>query len=226
MHRDQNYVVASPESSNTPKRSEESTSSSGSPDTDVDVRHRARKPQTEYYQEAWHSDDQRGRAAPQAEVIRIGSNPGHRRNLSSNKSVEKPTAASVPKRFSKMETGEHSPPLTGKDSAYSSVSGVSVASPGGSATTRSPKAQFGLFPSSAQSTPKGSMSGRYGAMSPALSSMEPRSAQSSAPPSRPETAVSSFSDMSSKRLSKRSSFTSLKRLFTKKRSDGINSIPE
>jgi hypothetical protein len=35
-----------------------------------------------------------------------------------------------------------------------------------------------------------------------------------------------FADAPSKRLSKRSSFTSLKRLFTKKRSDGINSIPE
>jgi hypothetical protein len=44
-------------------------------------------------------------------------------------------------------------------------------------------------------------------------------------PSRPHTALGNFPDSAGK-LSKRSSFTSLKRLFTKKRSGNINSIPE
>ncbi|KAH6495379.1 hypothetical protein HBI55_106910 [Parastagonospora nodorum] len=222
IHRDQIHMIASPESASTPKRSEESNSSSGSPDTDVDVRHRHEKAQAEYYQETWHSEDQRGRAAPQAEPgCRTESSPRHRRNSFDKRAEE--TGSSASKPFSKTDNGVHTPPLTGKDSAYASVSGVSVASPGNS--TRSPQAQFGLFPSSARTTPKGSISGRYGAMSPALSA-DPRSAQSSAPSSPPDTAVSGLSDVSSKRLSKRSSFTSLKRLFTKKRTDGINSIPE
>jgi hypothetical protein len=223
VHRDQISIIASPGSTSTPKRSEESTSSSGTPDTDVDVRQRIVKPQPEYYHESWHSDDQRGRATPQVEAGRTNRSFGHRRNLS-NRSTEE-TLSPVPKRLStKMENGEHSPLLTGKDSAYSSVSGASVASPT-NAPSRSPQAQFGLFPSSSRSTPKGSISGRYGAMSPGLG-QPVQSAQSSAPSSRPETAISTFSDASSKRLSKRSSFTSLKRLFTKKRSGDINSIPE
>jgi hypothetical protein len=223
MHRDQTQMVASPDSASTPKRSGTSTSSSGTPDTDAYVGHRKKNPQAEYYQEAWRNDGQRGRAASQAEPRRTDNDFGHRRNHS-NQSTED-TLTSIPKRFAtKMENGDLSPPLTGKDSAYASVSGASVASPTG-APARSPQAQFGLFPSSTRSTPKGSVSGRYGAMSPAPS-QESRSAQSSAPPSRPDTAVSSLPDVSSKRLSKRSSFTSLKRLFTKKRSDTINSIPE
>jgi hypothetical protein len=222
IHRDQIRIVASPGSASTPKRSDESTSS-GTPDTDVDVRHRTVKPQPEYYHETWHSDGQRGRAAPQMESSRTNRGFGHRRNLS-NRSTDD-TLAQVPKRFSnKMENGEHSPLLTGKDSAYSSVSGTSVASPI-NIPSRSPQAQFGLFPSSARSTPKGSISGRYGAVSPAMSPVA-SSAPLTVPPSRPETAVSTFSDASSKRLSKRSSFTSLKRLFTKKRSGDINPIPE
>jgi hypothetical protein len=223
MHRDQTHMIVSPDSANTPKWSGESTSSSGTPDTDAYVQHRNVKPQAEHNQEAWRNDGQRGRAASQAEPRRTNNNFGHRRNHS-NQSTED-TLTSIPKRFAtKMDNGDLSPPLTGKDSAYSSVSGASVASPAGG-SARSPQAQFGLFPSSTRSTPKGSISGRYGAMSP-VSSQDPRSAQSSAPPSRPDTAVSSFSDVPSKRLSKRSSFTSLKRLFTKKRSDDINPIPE
>jgi hypothetical protein len=190
MHRDQMQMIASPNSASTPKRSGESRSSSGTPETDADVRYRNAKPQTEYYQEAWRNDGQRGRAASQVESRRTNNNFGHRRN-DSNKSTDD-TLTAIPQRFAtKMDNGDLSPPLTGKDSAYSSVSGASVASPAGG-SARSPQAQFGLFPSSTRSTPKGSISGRYGAMSPALS-QDPRSAQSSVPPSRPDTAVSSFS---------------------------------
>jgi hypothetical protein len=220
-YRGQTHMVVSPDSDDATKPSEES-SSTGTPDADVDVRRRHMKPQTAYYHEGWLGDDQRGRAVPQGEVGHTRNGIGHRRNPS-DRSIED-TLGSVPKRFSKVENGDHSPPLTGKDSAYSSVSGASAASPTG-VFARSPQAQFGLFPSSTRSTPKGSISGRYGTMSPPLS-QDPRSAQSSAPPSRPETAVSSIPDVSSKRLSKRSSFTSLKRLFTKKKSGDINSIPE
>ncbi|KAH8724650.1 hypothetical protein GQ44DRAFT_617897 [Phaeosphaeriaceae sp. PMI808] len=206
-----------------PERSEQSTSSSArTSKSDADVRTQIVKLQPEYYHEAWHSDNQRGRKPPQVDLGRANRGFGHRRNLS-NLSTEE-SANPVPNRLSKLEQGEQSPPLTGKDSAYSSLSGVSVASPS-TATTRSPTAQFGLFPNSARSTPKGSISGRYGAMSPAFSP-PPGSAQSSAPPSRPDTANSGFSQASGKRLSKRSSFTSLKRLFTKKRSGDINPIPE
>ncbi|KAF2827537.1 hypothetical protein CC86DRAFT_212514 [Ophiobolus disseminans] len=224
MHHDQNHIVASPGRSGTPQRRE--STSSGSPVTEVDARNRNVKPQAQYYQEAWHSEDQRGRTIPQADSGRTSRMFGHRRNAS-NRSTEEPLAPTSKRVSTKMERGELSPPLTGKDSAYSSVSGASpTALPSRSTSVMSshPQAQFGLFPSSARSTPKGSISGRFGAMSPALS-QPPRSARSSAPPSRPETAVSNFSDASSKRLSKRSSFTSLKRFFTKKRSD-INSIPE
>ncbi|KAF2026703.1 hypothetical protein EK21DRAFT_103051 [Setomelanomma holmii] len=229
IHRDQNHVDNA-EAVRKQKRNEESGSSSESPNTDVDVRRRIVKPQPEYYHEAWRSDDQRGRATPQMESGRTSRIFGHRRNLS-NKSTEE-ASAQAPKRLSsKVEKGELSPPLTGKDSAYSSVSGASAVSPtnlpsrSASSMSLHPQVQFGLFPSSARTTPKGSVSGRYGPMSPALSP-PPHSAKSSAPSSRPETAISSFSDTSSKRLSKRSSFTSLKRLFTKKRSGDINPIPE
>ncbi|OAK99793.1 hypothetical protein IQ06DRAFT_151287 [Phaeosphaeriaceae sp. SRC1lsM3a] len=222
-HRDHTPLVASPDSAGTPKAGEESSSSPGTSDTDGDVRQRNAKPQTEYYQEAWHGEDQRGRTTVPVAQGHNNNSLGHRRNLSDQSAGD--TLASIPKPWSsKLDNGDLSPPLTGKDSAYSSVSGASAASPTGG-FARSPQAQFGLFPSSTRSTPKGSISGRYGAMSPPLS-QGPLSAQSSAPSSRPETAGSSFSDAPDKRLSKRSSFTSLKRLFTKKRSDGINSIPE
>ncbi|KAF1920398.1 hypothetical protein BDU57DRAFT_13523 [Ampelomyces quisqualis] len=223
IHRDQPHRFASPDYAETPKQSEESSSSSGTPDTDVEARDAAVRPQSGHCQEPWGGDDQRGRAASQVEQSCTNSSFGHGRNASS-KSTED-TLTSMPQQFStRDENGEVSPPLTGKDSAYCSVSDASVASHT-STKTRLSTAQFGLFPSSTRSTPKESISGRYGAMSPALS-QDPRSAQSWAPSSRPGTAASSFSDTSSKRLSKRNSFTSLKRFFTKKRSGDINSIPE
>jgi len=229
MHHDQNHSMASPASNVSPKRSGASTSS-GSSDPEADVRPRNVKAQPQYYQQTWHNEEQRGRATPQADSGRTSRMFGHRRNFSNN-STEETSAPVAERQPTRVEHGQLSPPLTGKDSAYSSVYGASptaVPSRSASAMSSHPQAQFGLFPSSARTTPKGSMSGRYGAMSPVLSPPL-RSAKSSAPPSRPDTAVSNFSDASasSKRLSKRSSFTSLRRLFTKKRTaDNIDSIAE
>jgi hypothetical protein len=128
----------------------------------------------------------------------------------------------------------HSPPLTGKDSAYSSVSGTSYASPTSvhprSASAQSslhPRAQFGLFPSSVPSTPKHStMSGRYGAVSPALTA---RRAPEPAPPFAPLRASTSLDNhlpSSRNRLLKKSSLSSLKRLFSKKKHSSVDTIVE
>jgi hypothetical protein len=126
--------------------------------------------------------------------------------------------------------GDHSPPLTGKDSAYSSVSGGSFASPtaahprSASAQSSYPRAQFGLFPSSTPGTPKPSMSGRHGAMSPAFPS--PRHPEQPAyyPPPRAQSSLDNHNP--SRRMSKKSSLSSLKRLFTKKRHGSVDTIME
>jgi hypothetical protein len=216
--QEQTRFVASPDSSESPNESEES-SSSRSPDAGTGVRYETVNAQPEH---------RRGRGPSQLDSGRSSRMFGHRRHPS-NLSTEE-TLAPAPKRFpSKPEKGEPSPPWTGKDSAYSSVSGASGASPTvvpsrpASAMSSHPQAQFGLFPSN-RSTPIGSISGRSGHMSPAfnpsLGGNRPLEA-----PSRPHTALGNFPDSAGK-LSKRSSFTSLKRLFTKKRSGNINSIPE
>jgi hypothetical protein len=88
----------------------------------------------------------------------------------------------------------------------------------------SSSAQFGLFPSSAQHTPKQSMSGRLGGrMTPSSSNL--RSVKSAEPPDRPPTSISTYSEATTKRLSKRNSLQSLKRFFTKKKND-IHTIAE
>jgi hypothetical protein len=127
---------------------------------------------------------------------------------------------------------EHSPPLTGKDSAYSSVSGGSLTSPTAahprSASAQSsyaPRAHFGLFPSSSPSTPKQSISGRHGAMSPAFSSSQSQQA-AYLPAPRAQTSLDNYNTPSSRRLLKKSSLSSLKRLFSKKRHGGIEAIVE
>jgi hypothetical protein len=223
-------VNVSDSTTETPKRSEDSASISATSNTDVNVRRQTKQP--EYYHEAWHNEEQRGRATPQAESGRTSQLFGHRREMSSMSNASTDEKSLAQKRLStKPDKGElDSPPLTGKDSAYSSVSGTSGMSP----TVASPRsvssmssrqtAQFGLFPSRNLSTPKGSISSRLGATSPAFGQPE----QAPKPTeilSRPPTSMSTFSDASSKRLSKRSSFSSLKRLFTKKKSD-INPIAE
>ncbi|KAF2008218.1 hypothetical protein P154DRAFT_516921 [Amniculicola lignicola CBS 123094] len=134
--------------------------------------------------------------------------------------------------------GDHSPPLTGKDSAYSSVSGGSFASPivqhprSASAQSSHPRAQFGLFPSSAPSTPHQSLSGRYGAMSPALSPAlsPPMSSEQSSFRSvqRSQTSLDNYnsSSSSSRRLLRRTSLSSLRRLFSKKKQSTVDTIAE
>ncbi|CAO2656411.1 Nn.00g052140.m01.CDS01 [Neocucurbitaria sp. VM-36] len=223
-------VNMSDSAAGTPKRSEDSASTSATSNTDVDVRRQTVSKQPEYHHEAWHSDDQQGRAAPPVDSGRTSRLFGHRRNPSSVSKQSGGEALSTPQRLS---TKPDSPPLTGKDSAYSSVSGASgmsptVASPRSASSVSSRQtAQFGLFPSR-NLTPKGSVSGRLGAMSPTFGPTS-RSAKPVETPtvSRPTTSISNYSDASSsKRLSKRSSFSSLKRLFTKKRSGEIETIAE
>lgn len=139
----------------------------------------------------------------------------------------------LPKRILTKGRKGDSPPLTGKDSAYSSVSGGSFASPAGalprsaSAQSAYPRAQFGLFPSSTPSTPKHSMSGRHGALSPALTSPTQRPVEPHTPPAAPRS-QSSFDNYSSssRRLLKKSSLSSLKRLFSKKKQSGVDTIAE
>lgn len=174
------------------------------PQPDVQVPIRSTPKQPEYHHEVWHSEEQSKAASqPQANPSRISHKHGHRRT--SNREGD-------------------SPPMTAKDSAYSSLSGASIMSPASVVPPRSASsnAQFGLFPSSAQHTPKQSTSGRLGTMSSASSNL--RSVKSAEPPDRPPTSASTYSD-TSKRLLKRGSLQSLRRFFTKKKND-IHTIAE
>ncbi|KAJ4990737.1 hypothetical protein SVAN01_03746 [Stagonosporopsis vannaccii] len=164
--------------------------------------------QPEYHHEAWHNNNEeqsKATAQPHTEPGRIGHKHGHRRAFT--------------------KEGD-SPPIAAKDSAYSSLSGASIMSPASTAPPRSASsnAQFGLFPSSAQHTPKQSVSGRLGNMTP-TSSSNLRSVKSAEPPDRPPTSTSTYSDAASKRLLKRGSLQSLRRFFTKKKND-IDTIAE
>lgn len=166
----------------------------------------AAREQPEYHHEAWHNEEQsKATTQPSTEPSRIGHKHGHR-------------------RASKQE-GD-SPPITAKDSAYSSLSGASIMSPASTAPPRSASsnAQFGLFPSSAQHTPKQSISGRLGIMTP-TSTSNLRSVKSAEPPERPPTSLSTYSESTNKRLLKRSSLQSIRRFFTKKKND-IDTIAE
>ncbi|KAF2272416.1 uncharacterized protein EI97DRAFT_385831 [Westerdykella ornata] len=125
-----------------------------------------------------------------------------------------------------------SPPLTGKDSAYSSLSGGSVASPTAAALPRStsaqashPRAQFGLFPSSSPGTPKHSVSGRHGALSPALLSPRTTEPLVKEPVQRSQSSFENYSS-SSRRILRKSSLSSIKRLFSKKKHSGADTIAE
>lgn len=131
------------------------------------------------------------------------------------------------------EVHVHSPPLTGKDSAYSSVSGTSFASPtlmhprSASAQSSShPRAQFGLFPSSGASTPKHSISGRYGAISPVMTPRRAPEPPSPLVPPRASTSLDNHLPASRNRLLKKSSLSSLKRLFSKKKHGSVETIVE
>ena len=123
---------------------------------------------------------------------------------------------------------EQSPPLSGNDSAYSS--GGSFASPtithprSASSLSGYVRPQLGLFPSSAPSTPKNSLNGRLGALSPAPLSAHP----SERPYSPLERSQSAFDhhNSSSRRLLKKSSLSSLKKFFGKKKQGTVDAIPE
>ncbi|KAA8613481.1 hypothetical protein PtrSN002B_006648 [Pyrenophora tritici-repentis] len=229
IHPQPAIVNASDSTTETPKRSEDSASISAGSQTDANVQRQTSQP--EYYPDTWHNEEQRGRATPQAEASRTSrlfGNRGHV-SLSSDAPVEEKPPATK-RQSAGPDNGEYSPPWTGKDSAYSSVSGASAMSPA-MASTRSASsmssrqtAQFGLFPTRNLSTPKGSMSSRLGAASPAFD--QPDQFFKPDIPSRPATSMSNFSDSSPKRLSKRSSFSSLKRLFSKKRTGDIDAIAE
>lgn len=126
----------------------------------------------------------------------------------------------------------HSPPLTGKDSAYSSVAGTSYASPtsthprsASAQSSQHPRAQFGLFPSSSPSTPKHSISGRHGALSPALTARMTPEPSTQLPP-RAQTSLDNHEPSSRGRLLKKSSLSSLRRLFSKKKHNGVETIVE
>ncbi|ORY06017.1 hypothetical protein BCR34DRAFT_490423 [Clohesyomyces aquaticus] len=130
--------------------------------------------------------------------------------------------------------GDHSPPLTGKDSAYSSVSGGSYASPPAVPQPRStssqsshPRAQFGLFPSSSPGTPKPSLSSRHGAMSPTFPSPRVPDQPAYYPLQRSQSAFDNYNSPSTARsLLKKSSLSSLKRLFSKKKHGSVDTIAE
>jgi len=213
-------AVNSDSTTETPKRSEDSSSTSvTSMLDDGDARHSTGRKQADYLRATQSHDDHRGRQSPQADV-------DSRRTSRLVLGRQRDDATPVPKNE------EGSPPWTGKDSAYSSVSGTSplspaVAPPRSGSSMSSRTAQFGLFPTrNAMPTPKGSLSGRHGAQSPPFSQTA-RFSRSPDMLSRPPTAMSSFSDTPSKKhLSKRNSFTSLKRFFSKKKAGDIATITE
>ncbi|KAF2122123.1 hypothetical protein BDV96DRAFT_537196 [Lophiotrema nucula] len=157
-----------------------------------------------------------------------GMPPGHRSpDSDSNDTI-------VPKKVGMRHVkGDHSPPLTGKDSAYSSISGGSFASPttpgmhprSASSQGSYPRAQFGLFPSSIPSTPKHSLNGRHGAMSPALQSPHPEPSNYYPPVQRSQTSMDNYA-APTRRLLKKGSLSSIKRFFSKKKHGSVDTIAE
>lgn len=224
-------LVEKSDSNDSLKRSDESiepatTDSSETSNSDVTVLPRNQSMQPEYYQGGSSSHDRQ--AFPREIAHAPAAEHQHFSRSDSDTNDTTP-----PKRIAiRGGKGDHSPPLTGKDSAYSSVSGGSFASPtaalprSASAQSSYPRAQFGLFPSSMPSTPKHSVSSRHGAMSPALSSPRPPEQQPVYPPvQRAQTSLDNYNS-SSRRLLKKSSLSSLKRLFSKKKHGGVDTIAE
>lgn len=229
--RPQADAMHSDSTTETPKRSQDSASTSGTSILEIDEQHQSTQEQPEYYHEAWHDDDQRGRASPPIDSGRTTRMSGLPQDLAPVSSTAEEKWSTSRRASGRPDKGELSPPWTGKDSAYSSVSGASgmsptLTTPRSVSSMSSRTAQFGLFPSRNRSTPKGSLSGRHGAQSPVLNQASELSKPADMP-SRPPTSMSTFSEAgSSKRLSKRSSFSSLKRFFTKKKSGEIGTIAE
>jgi hypothetical protein len=206
-----------------------STQTSNS-DVTVLPRSRDRDMQAEYHEVPSSGHDQHGAYAPEdPDHPAAHTRQRHQQGLPQQETHTKDR--NLPKRIlSKGRKGD-SPPLTGKDSAYSSVSGGSFASPAAalprsaSAQSAYPRAQFGLFPSSNPGTPKHSVSGRHGALSPALPSPRPPGQQVPQTVQRSQSSFDNYSS-SSRRLLKKSSLSSLKRLFSKKKHGGVDTIAE
>ena len=191
--------------------------------------------QLDYYQDQPVArQDQRQETTSRDDSDRPTIRPNHgQRSEPPSQSERDTNGTPEPKRIApRMPKGENSPPLTGKDSAYSSVSGASFASPSvvqsRSASSQSsyPRAQFGLFPSSTPSTPMHSMSGRHGAMSPALVSPRPPDQSASQPVHQRSQSSLDNHTPTSRRLLRKSSLSSLKKLFSKKKHGSVETITE
>ncbi|EMD96746.1 hypothetical protein COCC4DRAFT_62243 [Bipolaris maydis ATCC 48331] len=223
-------IDTSDSATETPKRSQDSSSLSAV--SSADVRVQRQKDQDEYYQGTWFADEDRGRVTPLSESTSTPQLRGNQDKPSQSNTHDDEKSSSTRHTDTKPDTEDSSPPLTAKDSAYSSVSDASAMSPAygspRSASSMSSRqtAQFGLFPTRNLNTPKGSISSNLGSnKSPVLDSSDsfPKPGDI---PSRPHTSMSTYQEAPAKRLSKRSSFTSLKRLFSKKKSGDIGPIAE
>lgn len=222
--------LANASDSDTPKQSNESNATSATSQSDANVRNNRTSKQPEYYHEVWH-DNHRESVQPLREQSRSSRLFGHRRKLSSEAKVGNDDKMSTLKRLS---TKFESPPLTGNDSAYSSLSGASyspmLTSPRSASSLSSRQnGNLGLFPSSNLHTPTQSTTpNRLGALSPTSGPML-RTVKSDVTPNstRPSTSMSAGSNMpSNRKLSKRNSLMSLKRLFTKRQVQEITPIAE
>ena len=213
-----------------PSHSAATSTQTSNSDVTVLPRSRDRNMQAEYYEVPSSGHDHHDAYAPEdpdhpAAVNRQRPQQGLPQPDSHTKDH------SLPKRILTKGRKGDSPPLTGKDSAYSSVSGNSFASPAAtlprsaSAQSAYPRAQFGLFPSSNPGTPKHSMSGRHGALSPALTSPRPPEQHAPQAVQRSQSSFDNYSS-SSRRLLKKSSLSSLKRLFSKKKHGSVDTIAE
>lgn len=214
--------------------------SSQSSNSDVTVSPRDRNMQPDYNQDTSSGHDHHRAYA----VSEATKHPSEQQRNHHHPSISHPHSHSrsrskdhvVTKRIIlKSGKEDHSPPLTGKDSAYSSVSGGSKASPiaiplrSASAQSSHPRAQFGLFPSNNPGTPKHShsLSSRHGAMSPSpvLSSQAEIQEPVYNPAPRSQSSFDNYSS-SPRRLLKKSSLSSLKRLFSKKKHGAVDRIVE
>ena len=221
--------LANVSDSDTPKHSNESNSTSATSQGDVTIRSSRTSKQPEYYHEVWHDENHKD-SIPLREHSRASRLFGHRRKLSSDAKLPTEERSSALKRLSaKLE----SPPLTGNDSAYSSLDGASfspmLTSPRSASSLSSRQnANLGLFPSSNLHSPiQGTTPTRLGALSPTSGPML-RSVKSDVTPSstRPSTSVSAVPTMQSRKVSKRNSLMSLKRLFTRRQVQEITPIAE
>lgn len=135
----------------------------------------------------------------------------HRSHLKSSENSTSDLSPSKPSAR-KGANSEGSPPLTAQDSAYSSVSAGSFASPAAAQPPLlSPRATLGLFPSSIPPTPKFSPVGRN------ESAIDLPSYTSSNFPDQRSRSQLGCCGSSSNRLLKKPSLSSFKKFFTRKK---------